>query len=369
MRPARLYLAGTLIIAFQLAACRPHRPSRPVIAVAYPLWSLSYVELAESTLVRTWGDTALVPRFIYDSLSPNEVMERVVEWTQEAVQLPGVTAVAGPSSSRTALAVAPMINRAAIPWVIPTSTSRLLHQSGPWAFRLVPDDSVEGEFLVRQIAARKGLRRILVMYTNDEYGQGLRAGVREALARDGLAPTAELPVSAASDFDLLLRNEFTSRRPDAIIAAIRNVELVPLAQGMKRLGTHVPLFAGDGAFSPFVLHTAVGTVPFEIHAVAFWLPAEADSVGRDFMARYQARTERRARPEDALAYDALVLAAYAIREGKGDPQAARRWLLSLGVTRPPFAGAAGPISFSDDGQRRLRLARFVGDSAVRSDLP
>ena len=369
MQSARLTLAGTLLVAFQLVACRPQRPARPVIVVAYPLWSSAYVELAESTLARTWGDTVPLPRFVYDQDSPNEVMERVVSWTQEALRQPGVTALVGPSSSRTALAVAPMANREGIPEIIPSSTSRLLHQTGPWTFRLVPDDSVEGEFLVHQVLARPGLRRVLVLYTNDEYGQGLRAGVREALARAGLAPTAELPISAESDFELLLRNEFSSRRPDAVVAAIRNVEMIPLTKGLKRLGARIPVFAGDGAFSPFVLNTAVGALPFELHAVAFWLPAEADSIGRDFIARFEARTERRARPEDALAYDALVLAGYAVREGHGDPQAARRWLLSLGVTRPPFAGAAGPISFTDPGQRPLRLARFVGDSVVRSDLP
>jgi ABC-type branched-subunit amino acid transport system substrate-binding protein len=369
MQSARLYLAGTLLLAFQLAACRPHRPARPVIAVAYPLWSILYVELAESTLVRTWGDTALIPRFVLDTEAPEERVERVVEWTQRALQLPGLAAVVGPTSSRTALAVAPMVNRAAVPQIIPTATTRLLHQSGPWAFRLVPDDSAEGDFLVHQVLARAGLRRILVLYSNDEYGQGLRAGVREALARAGLAPTAELPVAGDSDLDLLVQNEFRSRRPDAIIAAIRNYEMIPLARALKSVGSRAPVFAGDGAFWPLALNSSVGPVPFEIHAVAFWLPAESDSVGRDFMARFKARSERTARPEDALAYDALLLAAHAVREGRGDPQAARRWLLSLGTTHPPFAGAAGPISFSGPERRPLRLARFVGDSVIRSDLP
>lgn len=369
MLSVRLYLAGTLTLAFQLAACRPLRPVRPVIAVAYPVWSSLYVELAESTLARTWGDTARIPRFVLDTGSPEERVERVVEWTQQTLQLPGVTAVVGPSSSQTALAVAPLVSRAAIPQIVPTATTRLLRQSGPWIFRLVPDDSTEGEFLVHQVLARPGLRRILVLYTNDEYGQGLRSGVREALARAGMAPTGELPIGHDSDMELLLQNEFAARRPDAVIAAIRNVEMIPLVRGLKRVRSTVPVFAGDGAFWPLALNSSVGPIPFEVHAVAFWLPAESDSVGRDFIARFEARAERTARPEDALAYDALILAAHAVREGRGDPRAARRWLLSLGSTRPPFPGAAGPISFSGPSVRPLRLARFVGDSVVRSDLP
>ncbi len=362
-------LAGTIFFVSLLAACRPASPARPVVGVAYPAWSRLYVELAESALVREWGDTALLPRFVVDSNEPNERLERVVEWTQLLVQTPGVAAVVGPSSSRSALAVAPMVNRAAIPQVVPSSTSRLLHQAGPWTFRLVPDDSAEGEFLVHQVLARPGLRRALIVYTNDEYGQGIRLGVREALMRKGMHPTAEIPVAQDSDFELLLRAELRSRRPDVIIAAIRTIEMIPLAMGLKSLGSRAPVFAADGAFWPLAFHQRVGTVPFEVHAVAFWLPSEADSVGREFMVRFQQRTERPARPEDAFAYDALMVAANAVRAGKGDPQATRRWLLSLGATEPPYQGATGPIAFVAGFPRPMYLGRFEAGGVVRSELP
>jgi len=369
MSSLRVRLTGAVVVAAILAGCRPSPPVRPVVGVAYPVWSSLYAELAESALVREWGDTMLVPRFVLDSAQPDDRLERAVQWTQELLGVPGISVVVGPSTSRTALAVAPIVNGAGIPQIIPTATTRLLHQAGPWTFRLVPDDSTEGSFLVRQVFARPGLRRVLVLYTNDEYGQGIRLGVREALARVGAVPTAELPVSQDSDFELLLRNEFRVRRPDAVIAAVRNVELIPVVLSLKHLGSRAPVFAGDGAFWPLGLYDRVGTVPFEIHAVAFWLPSESDSIGRDFIARFERRAARTARPEDALAYDALMLAAHAVRGGGGDPASVRRWLLSLGGSRPPYAGAAGPIAFAGGSTRPLRLARFAGDSFVRSDLP
>src|SRR5258705_3831102 len=118
-----------------------------------------------------------------------------------------------------------MVNAAAIPEIVPNATSRRLDQAGPWVFRFVGNDSVEGAFLVRQILARRGLRRVLILYVNDEYGQGLRAGVHEALQVVGLTPTAELPVGTESDFELLLRNEFAQRRPDVIVGAFLNPEV------------------------------------------------------------------------------------------------------------------------------------------------
>ena len=69
-----------------------------------------------------------------------------------------------------------------------------------------------------------------------------------------------------------------------------------------------------------------------------------------------------------MIHDALTLAATARRAGKDNPGQIRLWLLSLGVTRPPFPGVAGPIDFRGDRPRPFRLGRFVADSAVDGEI-
>ena len=368
MRSARACLAGAIGTAALLSACRPQRPALRAVGVAYPSWAAGFVQVAESTLRASWGDTAQVPRFLLDSDAAPERVERTVEWTQILLRTPGVSVIVGPSTSNAALAVAPMINAAAIPEIIPNATSRRLDQAGPWVFRLVGNDSAEGAFLVRQLLARPGLRRVLIIYTNDEYGQGLRTGIHEELQRSGLDPTAELPVAKDSDFELLFRNEFVQRRPDVIVCAIRNPELAQAAAALRRLGSRLPLFVGDGAFGPRALRAAVGALPFEIYGAAYWLRADADSLGRAFIAEYHRLRHEWPRGEDAMIHDALTLAAVASRESGGDPRRMRLWLLSLGVTRPPFPGVAGPIEFRVDHPRPFRLGRFVYDSAVDAEI-
>jgi len=235
-------------------------------------------------------------------------------------------------------------------------------------FRVVENDSVEGSFLVRQILARPHLRRVLVLYTNDEYGQGLRSGIQDELFRAGLAPTAELPVGAGSDFELLFRNELKQRRPDVIVCAVRNPEMAGAAAALIRLGSRIPVFVGDGAFGPRALRGAVGPVPFEVYGVAFWLRDDVDSTGRAYIADFHRIRHEWPRGEDALIHDALTLAAVATRESGGDPHRMRLWLLSLGVTRPPFDGVAGPIDFRPDHPRPFRLGRYVADSAVDAEI-
>lgn len=369
MLAARECLTATLVSLLLLAGCTPSGPDRPVVGVAYPSWSRVFITEAESTLRVMWGDTATLPRFVWDSTGGAETTDRVVDWGQQLLRIPGLAVVVGPSASHTALAVAPAFNAAAIPEIIPTATSRHLDQVGPWTFRLVANDSVEADFLVHQIAARGSVRSVLVLFVNDAYGQGLRSALHDALDRAGLTVTGELSVSAGSDYDALFRSEFARRRPDVIIGAFRNTELAPTVKSLIRLGARLPVYVSDGAFGPAALREQVARLPFDVYGVTFWLPAPGDSSLEPFRARYRRITGQWPRPEDLLIHDALVLAAVAVRESHGDPREVRLWLQSLGATRPPYPGVAGAIDLRAPNLRPFHLARFSGDTSVRAELP
>jgi ABC-type branched-subunit amino acid transport system substrate-binding protein len=362
-------LAGTALLVMLCVACRRPVPPPAIIGVAYPSWSAPYIAEAESTLRREWGDTAILPRFAFDSVVGPETADRVVTWTQALLRMPGLAVIVGPSASHTALAVAPVINSAAIPQIIPTATSRHLDQAGPWSFRLVANDSVEAEFLVGQIAARPSLHRVLLLFVNDAYGQGLRTALHDAIDRAGLTLTAELSVSAQSDFDALFLSEFRERDPDVIIGAFRNPDLASAGAALVRLGSRRPVFVSDGAYGPRAFHERVPRPAFAVFGAAFWLPVPGDSGVARFRASFSRVTGWDPRPEDVMIHDALVLAAYATRESQGDPRQVRRWLLSLGAGRPPFPGVGGPIDLQGPNRHPFHLGRFIGNDAERADLP
>lgn len=369
MSAVRECFAGSVVALALVAGCGGRSPQRPVIGVAYPSWSAPYIAEAESTLRREWGDTAALPRYLYDTLRIPETADRTVEWTQLLLHEPGLAVIVGPSASHTALAVAPAIGAASIPELIPNATSRHLDQAGPWAFRLVADDSVEAAFLAEQLAARRSYRRVLLLFVNDAYGQGLRSALHDALPRAGLSLTAELSVSPQSDFETLFRSEFEQRPPDVIVGAFRNPDLAGAARALVRLGSRRPLFVSDGAFGPRALHAALPHLPFDVYGVAVWLPAPGDTAAIRFRADFARVTGWDPRPEDVMLHDALVLAAHAVRESNGEPGQVRLWLLSLGAGRPPFPGAGGPIDLRTPNRRPFRLARFVGEVGVPAELP
>jgi ABC-type branched-subunit amino acid transport system substrate-binding protein len=327
-----------------------------------------YVQVAESTLVRRWGDTATIPRFVFDTLDERENVERSVEWTRELLRVPGLAIVVGPSSSHIALASAPLLNAAAVPQLLPTVTNARVDQSGPWTFRLAPNDSTQGDFLVHEILARPTLRKALVLYTNDAYGQGLRAGLHAAAQGTDLVITAELPVDPRSDFALLLEPELARRPPDVIIGAFRTTELLGTAETLVRRGSRIPLFIGDGAFDPGTLDRIVPSRRFEIYGASFWYHDRGDALDDEFSALFTRLVGRSPAPEHAMIQDALILAATAAREGRV-PVQVRRWLLSLGKETPPFQGVTGAIDLSTVDSRPYRLGRFVGAGSVPVERP
>ena len=360
--------SALVVVAVALGACRAGPPQPLTLGMAYPPWARGFAVVAESTMAADWPDSVVRPRILLDQDSLPERVERTLEWTQQLLTDPSVRVVVGPSASHTALATAPLVNNAAIPMIVPSATARQLAQAGPWVFRMAGDDSSEGAFIVRQILRRPKLRRVLILYLNDEYGQGLRAGLAEELSRTGLRPTSEIPVDQRSDFETLFRSEFASRRPDVIVGALRNPELAAAGRALRRLGSRIPVFVGDGAFGPLVFHEQLPDAPFPVYGAALWLPDPRDSVARVYRERFRRILGRFPRPEDAMIHDALMLAATAMVAGHGDPHEIRRWLLALGVTAPPYAGVTGPIDFRVDHPRPFRLGRFVHDSSVDAEI-
>jgi ABC-type branched-subunit amino acid transport system substrate-binding protein len=351
-----------------LLACSGPPPGPPVVGVAYPPWVAIYVAVAESTLRRTWGDTATIPRFVFDTVEERENVERSVEWSRELVHVPGLAVVVGPSASHIALATAPIFNAAAVPQLLPTVTNDRVDQAGPWTFRLAADDSAQGTFLIREILARPALRKVLVLYTNDAYGQGLRAGLHAAAQGTGLSITAEIPVDPQSDFELLLRPELDRRPPDVIIGAFRTTELLHASTALAARRSRIPLFIGDGAFDPGTLHRIVPSRSFEIYGASFWYPDTTELRDREFVELFTRIVGRPPAPEHAMIHDALILAATAARHGP-EPVEIRRWLLSLTDQAPVFVGVTGPIVLEQVDARPYRLGRFVGAGSIPAERP
>ena len=288
-----------------------------------------------------------------------------VQRANAIARLPGLVAVVGHGGSRSSLAAAPVYNEAGVVQIVPNGTSRLLRNAGPWTFRLAADDSVEGAFIGRFVAEKLGARRVSIFYQNDEYGLGLRDGVAAELARRGVAVLFTSPVVAGGDLATLVDVSLRSGRPDVVISGGQPAETGRLAALFaERLGS-VQMVGGDGALLLPGLAEAAGAAADSIYIATFWLSDATDSAGRAFAAAFAARVGRPPVGSDAMSYDALMLAATAIRAVGTDRGAVREYLRSLGRERPPYPGVTGPIAFALPARSGFIMIRLRNGAQVR----
>ncbi|HKC40039.1 MAG TPA: ABC transporter substrate-binding protein, partial [Gemmatimonadales bacterium] len=217
--PERLWRPGTYVqsLLILLGGCKSE-PRTAVIGYAFPLWGTTTVQVARDE-IGSWpaGGTAI--RIVYDSITQGDPPDIEVMRAQRLAETPNLVAVVGHGGSRGSLAAAPIYAAAGIPQIVPTSTSRLLRQAGPWAFRLAPDDSTEGALIGRFAAERLGARRVLLFFTNDEYGVGLRDGVLAELAARDVAVLDKVGVDPSSDVATLFAASLRRGIPDVIVVA------------------------------------------------------------------------------------------------------------------------------------------------------
>jgi branched-chain amino acid transport system substrate-binding protein len=337
---------------------------RPVVGFAYTGPSRVYLDLARAALQ---GRGTPVPAFLFDSMAATETSDSALAFATALVMRSDVAVVVGPSNSRHALATAPAYNAAGLAQIVPSATSRRLRDVGPATFTLAPDDSVEGEFLAHFAYRQLGARRALVYYINDEYGEGLRAGIVAAFSQLGGTIVEMVPLGNGTDVDAMVAASVPGRRPDVVFCAGRSTETGLILRAIRLRSHTLPVVAGDGAYLPAeLLRNAEGDLS-GLYVMAFWVYDSTNAAHRAFADRVRRILKAEPTPEDALTEDALVLATEARLAAGNDRAAVRRWLVGLGRDHPPFEGLTGSIGFGPQRQLPLAMVRFRDGRAERVD--
>ncbi|MEP6745666.1 MAG: ABC transporter substrate-binding protein [Gemmatimonadota bacterium] len=278
---------------------------RPVIGFAYARTGAAYLDLARSALAERG---VAIPEFVHDSVSPQETSDGALAQAAAFVDRNDVAVVVGPSNSRHALATAPAYNAAGLSHIVPSATSRRLRDAGGATFTLVPDDSVEGDFLARFGRHTLQARRAVVFYVNDEYGEGLRAGIVATFGAIGGVMEEAIPIGEEMDVATLMASVMRRHRPDVIFSAARSYETGRLLGAARQYAPGVPVVAGDGAYLPAQPERFAGGDLSGLYVLSFWVYDSTDASHRAFADRVRRILGTEPTPEDALTEDALGLA-------------------------------------------------------------
>ena len=256
-----------------------------------------------------------------------------------------VIVVVGHVSSAGTLAAAPVYQAQGIAELVPAGTSRLLARFHPSLMSLAPDDSVEGAALAAYGDSAFGVRNVLIFYRDDQYGEGLLAGVRAGLAVHGARIAAAVQVLAGSDVTTLVDAALKGTRPDGAFLLGDYRVVGRAAEALHTRRPKLPFLAGDAAAYPRGLAEEAGGAVGEIRVLTPSASAGDSSLMAAYLGVFRGVAGRDPTPDEILTEDALMVAVKAIEEAGPDRAAVESWLASLGGRRPAWRGITGPIQF------------------------
>lgn len=360
--PARRSVA---IVALLGLACGPPG-APPRIVYPYPWLSGDLVRVAQPA-IDAWGRprVAELPESLMASVKVAPGYAGDVAYAEAMVTVHGLVAAIAPQSSRASLLVAPIYAEQHIPLICATGTSDELGTLGPWVFQLAPDNAAEGGFMARFVLDRLAARRVAIFYLDaDEYGLSLRDGAVHALEARGVTPVDQVGIIAQADLPRRAAESLKHATPDVVIVAARSPEAVAVTRAVHARQPRVSVVLGDGAPLNEAFIQQTGPAAAQVYGVAWWSPELRDSLSRDFVARFRRANGTLPSAAQAMYYDAILVAAAAIRDAGPRRAAVRRYLSELGTVRPPYPGVTGLISFAPQRPANLLMTHVENGAVV-----
>jgi branched-chain amino acid transport system substrate-binding protein len=258
---------------------------------------------------------------------------------QSFVNSPRIVAVVGHVNSGAMLSAAHVYDQH-LAAVATTATSPALTGISPWAFRVIPSDSANGQTIARFVNAR-GRKRAAVLYENNPYGRGLAENFKRNFGGTivSIDPIGE---DSAQHFEPFV-TWFKKQKPDVVFVAGTDASGLAFLKEARRQNLDADLVGGDGwqtvAPSPLAEGVFVGA-PFSAQ--------DPRPEVRAFVTAYSKKFNSIPDGNAALAYDATKLLAHAVEQVGPDRGKIREYLANLSENIA-FHGVTGAIRFRADG--------------------
>ncbi len=278
---------------------------------------------------------------------------------------PEIIAIVGHFNSSCSLAAKEAYAQAKIVMFSPGSTNVTVTQNTDYVFRNIFTDDFQGQSLATYAAKMLGVKRVAILFDNDDYGTGLKESFKKKAAELGLVIEGETPYSRdQNDF----RSQLTTikaRNPELILIAGLYKQAAVIADQARRLGLNTQLIGGDGLFSQQFIalggaatEGALVTCPF-----LFDLGGErARKFGEAFRKKYNRDPDAWA----ALSYDALNIIAEGLRKNGVSRDAVLRHLQGINSPATAYDGLTGKTFFDKEGDSRkpVQVATVKGGKFV-----
>ncbi|MHC4390883.1 MAG: ABC transporter substrate-binding protein [Planctomycetota bacterium] len=243
-------------------------------------------------------------------------------------------------------------NRKGVVQFSPGSTNVKVCAGSPWTFRNLYRDDYQGTFLAEYAQKILGLKRVGVLFDNDDYGKGLMEAFVKKAKDINLVVVDPIPYvrERTQDFKPLV-GDLKEKGIDGIfVSGLYNEAALITKAARQDLNLNVPVLAGDGVFSQKFIgiagqsaEGAIVTTPFLFEA------ASGDQLAKTFHDSFLKKYEKEPDTWAALTYDAVGMAAQGIKAVGPDRKKVKEWMASITGPDTAYVGVTGKTWFDNEG--------------------
>lgn len=257
-----------------------------------------------------------------------------------------VLMIFGPTLSNSMFAAGPVANAAKTVAFGTSNTANGITDIGPYIFR---NSVMESDVLPVTVATaikHYKVKQVAVIYGNDDAFTKSGYDVFKKVLEEQKIPvtTTETYVKGDVDFKAQL-TKIKGTNPDAVVCSCLAEEAANIMLQARGLGIKAPFIGGNGFNSPklFEISKLAGEGTF---VGSPWSNANPAPANKNFVAAYQKKYGGEPNQFAAQAYDAMYVAAAALKDVKlsGD-LAADREALKNALPKVSIDGATGPFKF------------------------
>jgi branched-chain amino acid transport system substrate-binding protein len=256
-----------------------------------------------------------------------------------------VLAVIGHYNSSCTLAGAPIYNKSKLVEVSAGSTSPAVSKAGPYTFRVIVTDAFQGDFLARWMVKDESLKKIAIMFENDDYGVGLKDVMLKVIPEYGgqIVGVESYYLGETKDFTPSI-TKLKALKPDALFIAGLYNEAALIAKQAADVAWTPRIYGVDGIYSSALVNLG-GKAVEGVCVSGFFHPEMPSSIVQQYVKEYKEKYNKEAGTYDAFGYDAMLVIAEAMAKGGTDRESIKNYLTTL----KGLSGVTGINTFDENG--------------------
>jgi ABC-type branched-subunit amino acid transport system substrate-binding protein len=205
---------------------------------------------------------------IDDLGDPADAVPNVTKALATTSSLAGVIGI----DSNVAATVVPLINNAKLPMISTNGLSVYIHNTYPYFWRMTAPD-VAGGAAMGLWAAKRGYKRVAVVFQNDVGDLGNKPGLVSALAKSGITAVSDVTIPGDATSYQSVVNNIRTLKPQALLVSADTQTSATLLSEYKGLnnGSVPPLIAPTDVLAPdyFSAVKRVMGITYLTHQVSF----------------------------------------------------------------------------------------------------